>query len=111
MLAGSMEAPAIMQRDTENLGNDDDPEEFEEEESLAELCRGRTREPHKLGKRGRMIVGDLMDRVKREDASKAANIQDSERLHVGSTRYDVNSYVGGPATIRDLCFVEKRKVR
>ena len=41
--------------------------------------------------------------------AKAANLQSMEQLHVESTRYDVNSYVGGPATIRDLCFVKKEE--
>ena len=98
-----------MQRDIEDLGNED-LEEFEEEESTAELC-GAPRMPHKLNKKGRESIVDLIDRLRREDASKVANIQDSERHHFGSTRYDVNSYSGGPATIRDLCFVEKRKAR
>ena len=97
-----------MQVDLEDFENED-TEEFEEEELVSELCRAP------LVKQGsklvRTIVGDLIDRTKRDHARKAASIQDAERRQVGSTRFDVNSYSGGPAIIRDLCFVEKRKVR
>lgn len=68
-----------MQRDIEDLGNED-LEEFEEEELTAELC-GAPRMPHKLNKKGREFIVDLIDRLRREDASKVANIQDSERHH------------------------------
>ncbi len=98
-----------MQPDIEDLENED-PEKFEEDESIAELC-GVPRTPYKLNKRGRALIGDFVDRLRREDASKIANVQDSNRHPIGSTRYDINSYAGGPATIRDLCFIEKRKVR
>jgi hypothetical protein len=98
-----------MQRDTEDPENED-PDEFEEEESVAELC-GAPLVKGKSNKIVQTIVGDLMDRVKRDDARRTAAIQDVERRHVGGTRYDVNSYAGGPVTIPDLCVVEKRKVR
>jgi len=97
-----------MQVDLEDLENED-TEKFEEEESVAELCRTP---PVKQGnKLVRTIVGDLIDREKRDDARKTASIQDTERRHVEGTRYDVNSYAGGPMTIADLCVVKKKKVR
>jgi hypothetical protein len=94
--------------DMEDLENGD-TEEFEQEESVTELCRTP---PVKQGsKLLRKIVGDLIDRAKREDARKTASIQDAERRPVGSTRYDVNSYGGGVTIIPDVCLIEKRKVR
>lgn len=100
-----------MQIDLEDL-EDDDAEEFEEEASSAELCRTpRVRQWHKGDKFLRKIVGDLMDRTKRDNARHAASIQDAERHYVEGTRYDVNSYAGGPVTIADLGVIKKRKVR
>jgi hypothetical protein len=87
-----------------------DPEEFEPEDTVAELCAA-PRMPHKVNKKGRDIVPNLMDRVKREEARKTATLQDSKQQHIESTRYDVNSYAGGPATIPDVCVIEKRKRR
>jgi hypothetical protein len=99
-----------MHRDPEDPEDEDRLEKLEEEESTAELCR-IPRMPHKLNKGEQRVIDDLIDRLTREDASGTANIQDAERRHIGSTRYDINAYGGGPATIPDLCFVEKRKVR
>jgi len=98
-----------MQREIDDLGNED-PEQFEDEESVTDLCKA-PRLPYKLNKGGRRIVADLIDRVRREDASKTAKVQDSQRRYVGSDRYDVNSYAGGPVTIPDLCVIKKRKIR
>jgi hypothetical protein len=90
--------------------HDDDETEFEEEESAAEWS-GASRTPHKLSKRERETLDDLVDRLRRADASKIAGEQGSKRNHIGNTRYDLNSYTGGPDSIRDLCHIKKRKVR
>ncbi len=97
-----------MQVDPEDAETED-TEEFEEE-SVAELCRTPLVR-HKGNKLLRTTVGDLIDHVKRDDARKTASVQDAERRHVGGTRYDVNSYAGGPVTIADLCVVKKKKAR
>ena len=53
-----------MQRNIVDLRNED-PEEFEDEESIAELC-ATPRMPYKLKKRGNEIIGDFIDRLRRE---------------------------------------------
>ncbi len=82
----------------------------DDERPLGELC-GVPPIPHKQNKAGRTIIDDFIDRLKREDASKTAEAQDTARRPIAGTRYDINGYAGGPTTIRDLCFVEKRKAR
>jgi hypothetical protein len=82
----------------------------EDERSLAELC-ATPRMPYKLKKAGKRVIGDFLDRWKREGASETAKAQDSQRCPNSSTRYDVNNYSGGPTTIHDVGVIEKRKVR
>ena len=95
--------------DTEDLENED-TEEFEEE-SVAELCRTPLLKHKHNNKITERVMDGFIDRWRRDIARKTASIQDAARHHVNSTRYDVNSYAGGPTTIADLCVVEKRKVR
>ena len=67
---------------------EDEQEDFYREDSVADLCSA-PRKNRQGNKRTRTIIGDLIDRLKREDACKIASIQDSERCHVASTRYDL----------------------
>lgn len=89
----------------------EDPEELEgEEESIRELCAA----PYVMPTRDKVadtIVGDMLDRLKRDAAREAAASQDAVRHHVADNRYDVNSCPGSAPVIRDVCHVKKRKVR
>jgi hypothetical protein len=104
-----MKASGGMHVDLEDLENED-ADELGEEESVAELCRPPLVR-HYSEKIAQRIVGDLIDSAKREEARTAAASQDAERRHIESTCFDINGYGSGPATIPDLCFVKKRKVR
>ena len=93
------------------MTSDAEPGKFEEDDrSIAELC-APSRVPHKINKAGRAILGSLVDRLRRQDASMVAQAQDSGMRHTESTRYNVNSYSGGPTSIRDIAFIKKRKMR
>jgi hypothetical protein len=88
----------------------EDPEELEgEEESIRELCAAPC--VPTMDKVADTIVGDMLDRLKRDAAREAAVSQDAVRHHVADNRYDVTSYPGSAPVIRDVCHVKKRKVR
>jgi hypothetical protein len=94
----------------QNTIDDFESEDPEPEDSVADLCAVPPAK-RKVNKITETIVGNFMDQVKRDNARKTAANQDLERRPVVGTRYDVNSYAGGPVTILDLCVVEERKVR
>lgn len=96
-----------MQREKER--QESEPAKFEEEKSIETPWVQSSR--HKPNKAGQTIISNLIDGVRRRVAREDAALQDAERRHVGDTRYDINLYGGGTASIRDLCHVKKRKVR
>jgi hypothetical protein len=92
------------ERESEESG----PTEFEEEQPVETPWAHQT---YQLNNASKRIISYLIDDLRRKDAREAVALQDAERRHVEDTRYDINLYGGAPASIRDLCHVEKRKVR
>jgi hypothetical protein len=98
-----------MQGGTEDFENEDAEELDGEDDSIGGLCAV----PHVLkeDKIADTIIGDLLDRLKRDAAREVAADQDAVRHHVADNRYDVTSYPGSAPIIRDVCQIKKRKVR